>query len=77
MAKGKMPSSRIQPLGNRSSRCPNPGKADNDNRRETKVLTGHDPSRWYTPGKEHGQQKLVAANVVTLAASTVNTGLIP
>jgi len=46
MAKGKMPSSRIQPLGNRSFRCPNPGKADNDNRRETKVLTGHDPSRW-------------------------------
>jgi len=68
-------------LVSRSSRCPNPGKTDKDNRRETEVLTGHDPSRCYTPGKKTVSRKkssrLVAANVVTLAASTVKTVLIP
>ena len=46
-------------MGNRGSRGQNTGNTNQDNRRETKVLTGHDPSRRYTPSKEHGQQKKV------------------
>jgi hypothetical protein len=56
MPSGGIPSGRIQAFGIVRPTAHNPAKLS-DNRCKTEVLTRHDPSCWYPPGEEYGQQK--------------------